>query len=231
MHVLAVLLLTATALWGGSPVVVTPEVRDVPGHEGSGRVQLRYRLDMTGERSWTDWTRFPGDTLTVGWTAAPHEFTRAIDCLLDPAVPTITYSSDLQRPDADARREALAAIFDSGEMRAYLGGRNACGRRLTREDLALVEVGAVGIALPAPSRTDTVRIARTNPLRLGKLSCLARFAVSGAAERNTSSTDGPGADRLGDVDVVFLVPEGDVLVDGVGWVLRGVVFSFGYADD
>ncbi len=231
MHVLAVLLLTATTLLGGSPIAVTPEVWDVPGHEGGGRVQLRYRLEMSGERSWTDWTRFPGDTLTVGWTAAPHEFARAIDCLLDPAVPAIPYSPDLELPEADARREALAAIFDSGEMRAYLGGRNACGRRLSRVDLALVEVGAVGIALPSPSRTDPVRIAMTNALRLGKLSCLARFAVSGAVERNGPHDDATDVDRLGDVDVVFLVPEGDVQVDDVGWVMRGLVFSFGYADD
>lgn len=231
MHVLAVLLLTATTLWGGSPIAVTPEVRDVPGHEGGGRVQLRYRLEMSGERSWTDWTWFPGDTLTAGWAAAPHEFTRAIDCLLDPTVPAIPYSRELQRPDADARRAALAAIFDSGEMRAYLGGRNACGRRLTRADLALVEVGAVGIALPSPSRADTVRIAATNALRLGKLSCLARFAVTGGAEHNGSPAGGQGVGPLDDIDVVFLVPEGDVWIDDVGWVMRGVVFSFGYADD
>ncbi|MBA4378393.1 MAG: hypothetical protein C0395_07015 [Gemmatimonas sp.] len=231
MHVLAMLLLTATALWGGSPVTVTPEIRDVPGHEGSGRVQLRYRLELSGEHRWTDWTRFPGDTLTVGWTAAPHEFARAIDCLLDPAVPAIPYGDDLDRPDGDVRREALDAIFASREMRAYLGGRNACGRRLTRADLALVGVGAVGIGLPSPAHDNTVRYAMTDPLRLGKLACLARFAVTGGVEHNDSAADGREVGPRDDVDVIFMVPEGDVWLDDVGWVMRGVVFSFGYADD
>jgi hypothetical protein len=71
----------------------------------------------------------------------------------------------------------------------------------------------------------------TDPLRLGKLSCLARFAVSCGVEHNGSPADGNEVGPLDDVDVIFMVPEGDVWLDDVGWVMRGVVFSFGYTED
>ena len=218
--------LAFAAILGGSPVDVAPEVRDLPGFAGSGRVQVRYRLDMGGARRFTGWTYLPGDTLDTGWSATPEELPLAVDLLLDPAVAPVAYSEDLKDLDSPTCRHLLSAIFAGGEMNAYLDGRNVHGRRLTRDDLSVVRVGAVGIALHPPASGDTTRLALDDTMRLGKLVCLAQFGVAQAVAANAERA--PGQTKA---EVVFVIPAGDVWIDDAGWICQAITVTFGFVED
>lgn len=222
----ALIYLAFAATLGGSPVDVSPEVRDLPGFAGSGRVQVRYRLDMGGARRFTGWTYLPGDTLDAGWTATAAELPLAVDFLLDPAVPPIKYCEELKDSSSPAHQRLLSAIFAGGEMAAYLGGRNVHGRRLTRDDLGVVRVGAVGIALHPPTSGDTTRLALDDTLRLGKLVCLVQFGVARAVEANAERP--PGEVKA---EVTCVIPAGDVWIDDAGWICQAITVTFGFVED
>lgn len=232
---------------------ITPETRPVPSVAGSLGVQVRYRLELDGADRRTSWSYFPGDTLeTDTWTAQPGDWCRAVDGLVDPSVSSLPYSPAMREQGSSDQQVALALIRTSPQMRSYLQGRSVLGQALTWEQLTLVDVRRLGIVVSGVSGGMVTRGGTSDSdsvssqLCIDKFACLYSQALLVANERNaalqaSSSTpaapDTPAAAATGnsqpiddDGDVVFLIPERLMWLDGTGWALTGICFVFSFTD-